>query len=257
MNNLFTFLTLFSIIGLIVGLIKPSWVKMKTRKQTFEVFGCLTILFFVLFGVTSPTPATPIDSNNTQQKQTEPTQAKQDNSQNQVKPSVQQVPQQAPKEKSFEEKITEAVNGSLGANTNTNKPRTVGVEIEKYNAKMLSEYKYKSNESIVGVLIKINADENLTTNLQKGTMDDEASKIAQAVFPIDQSIGDIIIWSQLPVKDQYGNIKDDTAIVFSISRSLFDKINWGNFSHRDLPALLNSESSVDDRNSYFEKIRFN
>ncbi len=157
---------------------------------------------------------------------------------------------------SDEEKITDAINTSLGSKTNTDKQRVVSVEIKKYDTKMLSIYKYKSGESVMGILIKINADENLTTNLQKGTMHNEATKVAKAVFPINQTIGDIIIWSQLPVKDQYGNIKDDKAIIYSISRSLFDKINWSNFYHRDLPTLLKSENNADDRNNYIERIKF-
>jgi hypothetical protein len=121
---------------------------------------------------------------------------------------------------------------------------------------MISAYKYKSGETVVYPLIKINADENLTTNLQKSTMHDEAVKIAKAVFSVDQTIGDIIIWSQLPVKDQYGNVKDDTAIIYSMSRSLFNKVNWGNFSYRDLPTLLKTEHNIDDRNNYSESIKF-
>jgi hypothetical protein len=121
---------------------------------------------------------------------------------------------------------------------------------------MLAMYKYPSDAPISGILVKINASENLTTNLQKGTMSDEAVKVFQAVFPLDHNIGDIIIWSQLPVKDQYGNLKDDTAIVYSMSRSLFDKINWTNYNHRDLPILLKSEGKIDDRNNYYESIKF-
>ncbi|MCX6702216.1 MAG: hypothetical protein NTX96_03440 [Candidatus Zambryskibacteria bacterium] len=243
MNDLFLVLVLLSFVGIVIGLIKPSLIKFKSRKQVLYVFGGSAILFFILFGVTSGPVQTPAPTPVAQNSQTK-------------SPEAQTTQQPAPKPKTLEEKITDAINASLGPKTNTDKQRVVGVEIDKYNAKMLSAYKYKSGASVVGLLIKINADENLTINLQKGTMHDEATKIAQAVFPIDQTIGDIIIWSQLPVKDQYGNIKDDTAIVYSISRTLFNKINWSNFNHSDLPTLLKSENSVDDRNNYFENIKF-
>lgn len=162
----------------------------------------------------------------------------------------------APKPKTLEEKISETINSSLGSQTNTKKPRLVDVQVTKYTASMLSEYGYKSTENISSILIIINSDENLTSNLQKSTMDHEASKLVQSVFPVDSNIGDIIIWSQLPVKDKYGNTKDDTAIIFSVSRPLFTKINWSNFNYRDLPTLLKSEEKIDDRNGYFEKIKF-
>ncbi len=255
MNSLFLVLLLLSFVGIIVGLIKPSVVKMKSRKQSLLVFGGSTVLFFLLFGVTAdpapvttPTPVAQVE------------QAENQKVPEIEKPITQEVEQPKPEpvaqSKTLEEKVSDAINTSLGSKTNTDKQRVVGVEITKYDASMISAYKYKSGDSVVYLLIKINADENLTTNLQKNTMHDEAVKIAKAVFPVDQTIGDIIIYSQLPLKDQYGNTEDGTAITYSMSRSLFDKINWSNFSYRDLPTLLKSEHKIDDRNNYSESIKF-
>ena len=53
MNNVFLFLSLLSFVGLIVGIIKPSLFK-QTRKRVGLGFGGGIILFFILFGVTSP-----------------------------------------------------------------------------------------------------------------------------------------------------------------------------------------------------------
>ncbi|HDQ22991.1 MAG TPA: hypothetical protein ENN28_03405 [Candidatus Uhrbacteria bacterium] len=58
MNDLFLFLLLVSFVGLIVGLIKPSlfsqFLKEKaTRKNSTIIFLSATLVFFVLFGVTS------------------------------------------------------------------------------------------------------------------------------------------------------------------------------------------------------------
>lgn len=256
MNSLFLVLLLLSFVGIIVGLIKPSVVKMKSRKQSLLVFGGSTVLFFILFGITAdPIPATSPKPETKVVQQAESPKAN-ETEQPAPKMAEQTVQQPTPQPKTLEEKITDAINTSLGSKTNTDKQRVVGVEITKYDASMISAYKYKSGETVVYPLIKINADENLTTNLQKSTMNDEAVKIAKAVFPVDQTIGDIIIWSQLPVKDQYGNIKDDTAIIYSMSRSLFDKVNWSNFSYRDLPTLLKTEHNIDDRNNYSESIKF-
>jgi len=256
MNSLFLVLLLLSFVGIIIGLIKPSVVKMKSRKQSLLVFGGSTLLFFILFGITAdPVPTTPSKSETTVAQQAESPKTNETEQPTQ-KTTEQTAQQPAPQQKTLEEKITDAINSSLGSKTNTDKQRVVGVEITKYDASMISAYKYKSGETVVYPLIKINADENLTTNLQKSTMNDEAVKIAKAVFPVDQTIGDIIIWSQLPVKDQYGNIKDDTAIIYSMSRSLFDKVNWSNFGYRDLPTLLKTEHNIDDRNNYSESIKF-
>ncbi|MCK9578967.1 MAG: hypothetical protein M0Q92_00775 [Methanoregula sp.] len=229
---------------------------MKSRKQSLLVFGSSTVLFFILFGITAdPAPATSPKPETKVVQQAESLKAS-ETEQPASKTTEQTVQQPTPQPKTLEEKITDAINTSLGSKTNTDKQRVVSVEITKYDASMISAYKYKSGETVVYPLIKISADENLTTNLQKSTMHDEAVKIAKAVFPVDQTIGDIIIWSQLPVKDQYGNIKDDTAIIYSMSRSLFDKVNWSNFSYRDLPTLLKTEHNIDDRNNYSESIKF-
>lgn len=157
---------------------------------------------------------------------------------------------------SLEQQITNKINEALGATNNTNKPTVVKVEVNKYNAAELKAYGYKSIDDVKGLLITINASENLTTKLQKGSMAGEAAKIFQSVFPLSSQIGDIIIWSQLPTKDQYGNTKDSTTITYAMGRPLFEKMNWTDYNHRDLPALLNNENKVDDRNGSLELIKF-
>lgn len=156
----------------------------------------------------------------------------------------------------LEQQVTNKINEVLGPTSNMDKPTVVRVEVATYNDNDLKMYGYKPTDEVKGLLIIINASENLTTNLQKSTMADEAADIFQNVFPLSSQIGDIIIWSQLPVKDQYGNTKDDTAITYAMGRPLFAKINWSNFNHRDLPALLNNEDTADDRNGSYELIGF-
>ncbi|NCD01163.1 hypothetical protein EOL94_03670 [bacterium] len=57
MDNFFAFLFLVSFILLIIGLIKPSNLsfikKEMTRKNVLLLFGSLTVVFFVLFGITT------------------------------------------------------------------------------------------------------------------------------------------------------------------------------------------------------------
>jgi len=59
MNDIFLILALISFVGLIVGLIKPSLIKFKSRKQALYIFGGSVVLFFILFGVTSGPATTP------------------------------------------------------------------------------------------------------------------------------------------------------------------------------------------------------
>ena len=47
MSNLFLFLFLLSIAGLVVGLIKPSYTKLKSRREVSFLFGVAIIVFFI------------------------------------------------------------------------------------------------------------------------------------------------------------------------------------------------------------------
>ncbi len=58
MRDIFLALFLLSILALIIGLGKPSLLKLKSRKKAGLVFGGSMIAFFILFGVASPAPAT-------------------------------------------------------------------------------------------------------------------------------------------------------------------------------------------------------
>lgn len=54
LNDLFLILFLLSLVALPIGLIKPSIVKMESRKKVLKFLGGSVILFFILFGVTIP-----------------------------------------------------------------------------------------------------------------------------------------------------------------------------------------------------------
>lgn len=76
MNNLFLILFLASLVGLIVGLIKPSslsrFLKEKaTRKNSALILGSATLIFFVLFGATTEPSSTNNSQNVVQNKQQE------------------------------------------------------------------------------------------------------------------------------------------------------------------------------------------
>ena len=58
MNNLFLLLFVVSLVGLVLGLIKPSYTRLKSRREVGFLFGGAIIIFFILVGVASPsTPA--------------------------------------------------------------------------------------------------------------------------------------------------------------------------------------------------------
>ncbi len=244
MHIVFILLSFLAFLGFFAGLIKPSWFKMKSRRQSSGVFAGTFVLLMILTIIASPAEEVP------------PSVVVQSTAPAVAQPVVATEPVQPPKPKTREELITQKIEASLGATTNTSKPRVVSVELTAYKSSELSTYGYASTNTVQGAFIKTNASENLTSNLQKMTLHKEAAKIFQDTFSSFSQIGDVIIWERLPVSDQYGNQKDDTAIVYAMSRSLYDKINWASFSYTTLPDLLKSEGHTDDRNSYYEAIRF-
>lgn len=62
MSTLFVFLFLVTVIVLIAGLIKPTWVKLSSRKYVGIIFGGATLVFLILIGVTAP-PVAPHATN--------------------------------------------------------------------------------------------------------------------------------------------------------------------------------------------------
>lgn len=54
MDSLFLVLFLISLVGLVIGLIKPAWLRMPSRKRASLIAGGSTLFFFVLFGITAP-----------------------------------------------------------------------------------------------------------------------------------------------------------------------------------------------------------
>lgn len=54
MSGFFLLLFLVSLVGLVIGIIKPSAIKLKSRKSASLTFGGAIVISFILFGITSP-----------------------------------------------------------------------------------------------------------------------------------------------------------------------------------------------------------
>jgi len=79
MDTIFFLLTFLAFIGFVVGLIKPKkvirWGKSKTRKRVVLTYGIATLIFFILFAVTTP-PKTETETKSlTQEEQSLQTQS--------------------------------------------------------------------------------------------------------------------------------------------------------------------------------------
>lgn len=242
MSTFFLLLFLFSTGMLLVGAINPRLIfkkdnekiaKIGYRKYAVIVFGFLSIVFLILMIA--------FDGGNKEQQKPQASKA-----------SYVYKTQESTLARQVEQKVI----GLLGEKTNLDKPRVIGIDAEKYNATELRDFGYKPSDEVVGITVKMNASENLTTNLQKQTMHKEAFDVFKNVFPLSSTIGDVVVWSYLPVQDKFGNAKDEIAITYVMSRSLFAKVNWEGLNYSELPNLLQSETKNNPLNSYRELIRF-
>lgn len=241
MNDLFFVLLLLTFMGLVGGIAKPALVKQGSRKRVLGIFGGGLILFAILFGATSSTKT------------------EEDNIIDQS--ATQTTPKTTPKQTlvaplSLERQVEQKIIAELGEKTNMGKPTIISVKTDKYTALELQQFGHKQGEEVFEVMVKVNASENVTSNLTKQTMHKEAFAIFKNVFPLSPKIGDVLVWSYIPTKDQYGNMKSDVGITYSMARSLFSKVNWGNMNYSELPALLKAENKSNPLNNYVELIKF-
>ncbi|NBV76630.1 hypothetical protein EBR66_00460 [bacterium] len=65
MYNIFAALALLSLAGLVIGLIRPAWLRTPSRLHVMAIFSTAALAFFFLFAVTSPSSIMPSQSPNT------------------------------------------------------------------------------------------------------------------------------------------------------------------------------------------------
>ena len=190
MNGLFTFLTTIAFLALIVGLIKPSWVRMPSRKRVGMIYGGAWLVFFILFGITSSPAKTATGQS------TSPSAAAQT--------SNTTAPSQPASPLTEQQKLDNAVSGQMSSNPAT------GLQAS-YGSSQIQPDDY-ADDGVTRpagshyILITIN-----TPGLQwSGNLFIEdtgqlTSQIFQQVSQIDPNFYDVAVQYMGPVNDQYGN----------------------------------------------------
>jgi hypothetical protein len=204
MNDLFALLALFGLIGLVVGLIKPTLFRIKSRKNALYIFGGLTVIFFILFGVTSPS---------TQTSTTTPVAIKS----SEQTPLAPQVPL------TDEEKIKNAVAPLL--------------EQSSLKASYDQEYSYlasddenkpsnKQQDVYVGIDTGLISDDSSYIT-ESGTL---TASIFQQVFSINPNFVHVLVAYRGLTTDSYGHSTTTQLMGYSMDRALYNKINWAGIS---------------------------
>jgi hypothetical protein len=90
------------------------------------------------------------------------------------------------------------------------------------------------------ILVRLNAPVEMTNKFTKEKVNEQTLEIAKAIKndpTIDFKIDSITYFWYLPLTDQYGNTKSDTAYKISLEKSILDKINFKHLENVDLPAI--------------------
>jgi hypothetical protein len=192
MGPLFGVLAFLVFVAMIVGLIKPSWVKAKDRKLVFLGFGFLFVVFLIVAGVSTPSSPTPTAA-------TTPTTA------------AGNTPQDPPSQ------IKAIVTNVLQGQTNEsgeNKLRSITVATD--------------TDDSYDVLVEFNANNNFTNSMAKNGIEIEMSDVYIALYTsaIAQKIKIVDVKAYLPLTDKYGNTQDGVVYGSVLDGSDAAQINW-------------------------------
>lgn len=237
MNDLFGFLIILSVIGFIVGLIKPSVVRMKSRKVASLVFGGGLVLFFVLFGITSnntaPSPANNSVStqNSTSTKNTIP---------------VNTSPKSEALAQITQSQLTELESAIRSDITNQGKYISGLTLIAAGGQPPISVDK----DGNVDISIEVSPD-SISSNsaLNDVSISVIASQLVSDVFGHGYPISGMILGESYPDTDSYGNSYIHTLMALKIDNATYNKINWKSFNPATLCNLLQQQNQQGIDNS--------
>lgn len=207
MDNLFLALFFIALVAMVVGLINPSLVKQPSRTRAGLIFGGLSILLFVLFGVTSPSS-----------------------------PENPEVTQPAPESTSAPKSPSDALSESLRSIASTGSFSYRDIQIGDADSDRPKGTKTITAKVNVGSFYNRNSLLRDTGNL--------SAKLFQTIYASSINAVDAFVYYYAETTDRYGNKKDDVVIVYAIDKTTFGKINWQSFETRNLCDFLKEEERI-------------
>lgn len=221
MSNLFLVLLLVSLVALIVGLIKPSLLKQPSRARAGLIFGGAFVLFFVLFGITSPKSSTPVSA---------------------VSATNEQPASSTPVVASTQPTPTAPATAAPAA------PQTLAQKIATYAPKIYGtgiSYTGTTNDD-TGLSITLNVSNIVGPATFRNKTGLLASKIFQDAFAANPSAPEINVLFAGEKVDQYGNTSTGTLMGYYMTPATFAKFNWSNFDGMTLCDVLRQASNTEN-----------
>ncbi|NCQ56027.1 hypothetical protein COT86_00650 [Candidatus Collierbacteria bacterium CG10_big_fil_rev_8_21_14_0_10_43_36] len=190
MANLFGLLLLGSLIGLVVGVIKPTafsrFLKNPTRKKILQIFGGLLLVSFIGFGMTSDTKTAISEPTNTPQALV----------------------------LSEQDQVKALVTDQLKGTNNMKRDNLKKVEVSE------------GEGGGWNVTVEFNANDNFSTNLRKGGIEKKMSEIYSVLYQSGKDIKTTSITAYFPLADQYGNESDGVVYKSTLDKIEANKVNW-------------------------------
>ena len=209
MSTLFILLFLASIIVLIVGLVKPSKIKLESRKKVWQWCGSAAIVCMVLGAITAPkTPQT------TPQGASTATQA-------------------AAAPQTSEDRIK-----ALAAAVFTTKVSYVGTDVDSDPTDL------PDGAPVGSTLITVKL--NVSSYYSKSSVMNDTGKLSgqifQEVFASNPKAYNATVSYYSDLTDKYGNTTNGVMLSHSMDKDTYGKINWQNFDSTTLCDFLRSEN---------------
>ncbi len=177
------------------------------------------IMLFLLAACDEPTQTPPGESKETSENQNiEQENTSEDSNdeelkEEQVTETLQEV------ESPVVDEVKKIITKALGKTNNTNKDRIRSVVF---------------SEGDNGIIISLNASENLTTNMTKKGIWMDTKKLFEELHKSTEFDIVLINW-YLPLVDQYGNESDSLVMSIDMKKETLEKINWDKFLFNNIP----------------------
>ncbi|ARK32315.1 hypothetical protein [Halalkalibacter krulwichiae] len=119
-----------------------------------------------------------------------------------------------------EDQVERTILDTLGENTNMDEPRMIELAVNNHAGTDDPDDKI--------VIARMNANENLTTNMTRTSILRDSAEVFEELFLIDEVEQVSLMWF-LPLTDTYGNVSPGEVLRVEIDREIAERINWDNF----------------------------
>ncbi|SFE59169.1 hypothetical protein [Alteribacillus iranensis] len=260
-------LFLLSIIGFLLGLVKPGIVRMESRGRVLKVGGLTVIGLFIVAMIAAPAvpeeeqaaeeekqaeeAAAEVDEEKEKQKEAEQeakeekeaaeAQAKKEEEERKAKEEEERKKAEEEKKRKEEEAAKKAAEEKAKKEqerkeAEANQPRNLASQAaaKHFGEEMIDEITYNKDNQFL--LIRAQGSDNLTTNMIRTGMWIDTASVLEDLDGVE-GIDTITFNIQFPMVDQYGAESLDIVMKLSFDKETRDRINWNNFLHDNIPNI--------------------